>query len=53
LTHIDDIKWSSSGFLCELAENIILILAWLWLKSAKLWPATVPSEHGKSKISMA
>jgi hypothetical protein len=31
----------------------ILILAWLWLKSAKLWPATVPSEHGKSKISMA
>ena len=28
-----------------------LILAWLWLKSAKLWPATVPRGHGMSKIS--
>jgi hypothetical protein len=33
---MEEMKWCSSDMLIVLASNKLLVLAWLWLKSAKL-----------------
>jgi hypothetical protein len=50
---MEEMKWSSSSFLGVMWLQTTFVLAWLWLKSAILWPVTVPRGHGMSKISHA
>jgi hypothetical protein len=35
-THMEEMKWSSSVFLWQMRLQTSFVLAWLWLKSAKL-----------------
>jgi hypothetical protein len=39
-SHMEQMKWFSSAMLGVLAVNTSMLLAWLWLKSAKLLSST-------------